>query len=364
MGAWIRKSLAISTAIIVFILWKSIQNMQPPVGHVVFLRDTIVFPVQNCRRINTSKDSFITSRRIIFFNNTSSIMKRVLILSEKTSLMPGLLPILEGNRIVYDIHYLSDRNRYILPLLTEGDTGKYAAIIFTSFRYYYELSMWNKHLLENYCRAFGVGMILFNQGEPTSTSVNKDAFPFKIYTGALTFKMYHVSANATILRLVKGDNMVDSDSKEPQRSWSIFIPQDGISFHNNFEVIATSSFADNTLEDTIGPIHRTMERFPVIIHDLGKQDKIHKIYFGGGLSFWPHKLLFFDALSFVSHHKLARSLNRWIQVDIDDIFVGRTGIRMKKEDVKASGDIGKYQGYRERSVLVKCPFVGHPLLVF
>ena len=334
-GALLRKFLAISTLLIIFIIWKSIKSMQPRTGQGVFLQDTIVFPVQNCRRINTSKHSSITSERVIFFNKTASILKKVLILSEKTSMIPKLLPILEGRRILYDIHYLSVRNRYLLPLLTEGETGKYAAIIFTSFRYYYELSMWSKHLLENYCRSFGVGMIMFNHEESPTTYVDKHAFPFKIHTRTLRFKTYHVSANATILRLVKGNNMLDSDKDETEASWSVFIPRNGLSFHNNVEVVATSSFIDNTLEDTIG-MGRTVERYPVVVHDLGKRDNVHKIYFGADLSFWPHKLLFLDALSFVSHHKLAKSLDRWMQVDIDDIFVGRTGIRMKEEDVKAS----------------------------
>jgi hypothetical protein len=333
-GALMRKSLAIATVLSVFITWKTFQNMQNGVDP---RPDTITFPVQSCKGINTNKDSSIISPRIMFFNSSATVNKRVLILSKRAVVynVRDLLPILEGKRILYDIHYLAGGDKDLLPSLTEQDRGKYVAIIFTSFSYYFGLSLWNRHLLDNYCHAFGVGMILFNLGESSGTSPNTEWFPFKIYTSALQFKLYHVAKNATILRLVKGNNVLDSEGKFDLHKWSIFVPQSGTNFIQDFEVIATSNFNDETIENKIG-ISDDPKGFPVVIHDLGKRDNIHRVYFGADLTFWPHKLLFLDALSFVSQHKLAKPLDRWIQVDIDDIFVGRTGIRMKKEDVKAS----------------------------
>lgn len=57
--------------------------------------------------------------------------------------------------------------------------------------------------------------------------------------------------------------------------------------------------------------------------------------FGAGLKFWLHKLLFLDSLSYLSHGQLSISLNRMLLIDIDDIFVGEKGTRLKREDVKA-----------------------------
>ncbi|XP_046856204.1 bifunctional heparan sulfate N-deacetylase/N-sulfotransferase 2-like [Xenia sp. Carnegie-2017] len=150
----------------------------------------------------------------------------------------------------------------------------------------------------------------------------------------MQFNLYHVSANASMLRLVTGNNMLDFEESHMSsgEKWSIFLRQNA-RLHEHFEIVATSSF-----HSTI-PIDNSMYspnlKFPVVLHDLGQLDKIQRIYFGAGLSFWPHKLLFLDALGYMSSGKLAKSLDRWIQVDIDDIFVGRSGIRMKADDVQA-----------------------------
>lgn len=55
--------------------------------------------------------------------------------------------------------------------------------------------------------------------------------------------------------------------------------------------------------------------------------------FGSGLKFWLHRLLFLDALSYLSHGQLSISLERYILVDVDDIFVGERGTRLRREDV-------------------------------
>lgn len=72
-----------------------------------------------------------------------------------------------------------------------------------------------------------------------------------------------------------------------------------------------------------------------VIQDHGLYDNIQRVIFGAGFKFWLHKLLFLDSLSYLSHGQLSISLNRKILVDIDDIFVGERGTRLKREDVKA-----------------------------
>ena len=41
-----------------------------------------------------------------------------------------------------------------------------------------------------------------------------------------------------------------------------------------------------------------------------------------------------DALRYLSKGQLQLSLDRYVQIDIDDIFVGKTGIRMVPADVQ------------------------------
>lgn len=72
-----------------------------------------------------------------------------------------------------------------------------------------------------------------------------------------------------------------------------------------------------------------------VVQDHGLYDNIQRVIFGAGLKFWLHRLLFLDALSYLSHGQLSLSLDRMLLVDIDDIFVGEVGTRLKPDDVRA-----------------------------
>jgi heparan sulfate N-deacetylase/N-sulfotransferase NDST2 len=60
------------------------------------------------------------------------------------------------------------------------------------------------------------------------------------------------------------------------------------------------------------------------------------VLFGAGLKFWLHRLLFIDALSYLSRGRLSVSLKRYLLIDIDDIFVGEKGTRLRKNDVQVN----------------------------
>lgn len=82
--------------------------------------------------------------------------------------------------------------------------------------------------------------------------------------------------------------------------------------------------------------HTGMIKTPLttVVQDHGLYDNIQRVIFGSGLKFWLHRLLFLDSLSYLSHGQLSLSLERLILVDIDDIFVGEVGMRLKPNDVK------------------------------
>lgn len=72
-----------------------------------------------------------------------------------------------------------------------------------------------------------------------------------------------------------------------------------------------------------------------MIQDHGLFDNIQRVIFGSGLKFWLHKLLLLDSMSYLSHGQLSLSLDRRFLVDVDDIFVGEVGTRLRPEDVRA-----------------------------
>lgn len=69
--------------------------------------------------------------------------------------------------------------------------------------------------------------------------------------------------------------------------------------------------------------------------DNGSLDGIQRILFGTGFEFWTQKLVFLDSISYLSHGRLSLSLRRFLLIDIDDIFVGESGTRMRAADVDA-----------------------------
>lgn len=69
------------------------------------------------------------------------------------------------------------------------------------------------------------------------------------------------------------------------------------------------------------------------LQDRGEFDGIQRILYGSSLKFWLHRLLFLDSLSYLSHGQISLNLERLILIDIDDIFVGEKGTRLRPDDV-------------------------------
>ena len=131
----------------------------------------------------------------------------------------------------------------------------------------------------------------------------------------------------------------------PGKDWTVFSPN-----HSTYEPLETGSLqaeddANNGLSTNLITVLRVIRYLLLIfsdgdwsnyrfIKDCGKFDGIQRIIFGSGLDFWLHRLLLLDSMSFLSHGKVSTSLQRFIQVDVDDIFVGQKGIRLTPNDVE------------------------------
>lgn len=88
--------------------------------------------------------------------------------------------------------------------------------------------------------------------------------------------------------------------------------------------------------ESVASMGQNAALLPSVVQDLGLHDGIQRVLFGNNLVFWLHKLVFVDAVAFLTGKRLSLSLERYILVDIDDIFVGKEGTRMKVPDVKVS----------------------------
>lgn len=92
----------------------------------------------------------------------------------------------------------------------------------------------------------------------------------------------------------------------------------------------TNSFSVEPMVDFGG-----VELHPLSVYDRGLYDGIKRVIFGGSNRHWLNRLLLLDAIEYLSSGQILSPLDRYIQIDVDDIFVGERGIRLRPADVDA-----------------------------
>ncbi|XP_068736293.1 bifunctional heparan sulfate N-deacetylase/N-sulfotransferase 4-like [Montipora capricornis] len=278
------------------------------------------------------------------FNSSLKVEKTVLVAYRQTSITfrAEIATVLEANRVSHRFVYLEPGDKTVFPEMTSDGVGKFSVVIFESIKFYLSVGRANKKFIDNYCRKFAVGIILFTEQEvyQPDTHLLKE-FHLSIKTGLNNLQNVELNPSACLLRLTRAGGVVD---KPPNLKWSVFFPNhstyEAVEFATQEVTISTATPTNQVPEEVNFDVAISHEkgfsaRYATVLTDIGGLDGIKRVYFGSGLSFWLHKLLFLDALAFVSRGLFAQSLERRFVVDIDDIFVGRTGIRITKEDVKA-----------------------------
>ena len=248
----------------------------------------------------------------------------VLVETQYSRVGQSVVALLEANRMKFKVE-LAGKS---LPYLTHMDKGKFGVIVFENLKSYLNMDKWNRQLLDKYCREYNVGMVYFTF--PSDNSFLSQAqvkdFPLCVHT-TLTLKDYELNPHSTVLRMTRPGEIAYGEL--PGNDWTVFVPN-----HTTYEAVAFAKISstkrlpeDNKVEETL---------YTTVLQDIGLYDGIKRVFFGNSFKFWLHKLLFIDSLSFLSHGKFSVPLDRYIQIDIDDIFVGRRGIRMKTKDVTVS----------------------------
>ncbi|XP_065215137.1 bifunctional heparan sulfate N-deacetylase/N-sulfotransferase [Planococcus citri] len=244
---------------------------------------------------------------------------KVLVLVETTYSRLGkeIAELLVHNRIKYRLEVAGKS----LPVLTNLDKGKFGVIVFENFNKYLQMDKWNRELLDKYCREYGVGIVGFIP--PTEQKITEQlrGFPLVIRT-RLQLKDATLNAASPILRLTRAGETVWGTL--PGDDWSIFE-----SNHSTYEPLAWAHNNSEAVDEGRPQLLTT------IIQDRGEFDGIQRIMFGSSLRFWLHRLLFLDSLSYLSHGQLSINLERLILIDVDDIFVGEKGTRLRPDDVVA-----------------------------
>ena len=220
-----------------------------------------------------------------------------------------------------------------LPLLTNLDKGKYAVIIFENLDKYLNMNKWNRELLDKYCKEYRVAIIGFlpysKSSGVSSTGIPLRGFPVFADT-RLSVRDYHLNYSSPIFRLIRPNAVVVQEGVLSGGShWT------GLrSEHPSFQSIATAVKVVDGEVRSNSSLEEDEDRITTVMLDTGVFDGIQRVIFGAGLDgLWIHRMILLDSLSFLSHSRLALPLKRYLLIDIDDIFVGETGTRIKVEDV-------------------------------
>lgn len=279
-------------------------------------------PVISCRINNLEKSLFEPKNHNSKEKHHIGSRALVFVESQYSNAAKQITSALQYMRIDYKIEN-TGRN---LPILTHNEKGRFAVIIFESLEAYVNMDNWNRQILDKYCQEYKVGMVIFVHSAD-EYGIEKEKVPGLplILRYNVAIKDYHLNAFTDIWRITKpGETVLDNIEED---DWVVFEYN-----HSTYEPLSYAKLAPPPyLNSRYVPDNSTVV---CAVLDRGTLDGIRRIFFGYDLSFWVHQMIFVDGLSYLSHGKLSLPLERYVLVDVDDIFVGVTGTRMTVADVE------------------------------
>lgn len=168
--------------------------------------------------------------------------------------------------------------------------------------------------MNEYCLQYGVGVVGFVSKEDKSKRIRPLKRSSLLIKSNVQISDYHLNENSEVLRITKAGSV--HKSLVPKKNWTVF-------------------YFNRSNHKPIALAYQSGALVATVVQDLGRVDGIRRVLFGNDLAFWLHKLLLLDSISFLTGEKLSLPLQRNLQIDIDDIFVGERGTRLKANDVDA-----------------------------
>lgn len=272
-------------------------------------------------------------------NRTFKVRKKILIVqrhpaSERFKVSHVLCKLLDGYRLSYELTRVDDKPFLDIKdaLRPEVTLGKYSLIIFVDIKTYLDLKEKTKNTLNSYSRKFDTGILFFTTNyvgyardfELNVRKPEKEKNPLfvKINSSSVILKVTKDGGQAERPRVPKGiGTRWMYLSYDPAR-----VPYETVA-----HVLPGLPLAKKRRKRR-NPMDPEFDRVTVLL-DSGRKDGVKRVFFAGGFPFFVHTMLFLDSLDFLTSKSLTFSLNRYLQVDMDDVFIGSTGLRLRREDV-------------------------------
>lgn len=236
-------------------------------------------------------------------------------ISRKRQKLSSLEVALLYSRIKYTkVNYAQKR----LPSLTlEQGIGRYSVLVLEDLRIYVSMQETDRVALDQYCRRYGVGIIYFVNslaGELLLKNKLLD-YPLSFSTGIPLSNYLVLPSNLTYLTKAPADLGL-----RQKVDWTVFHLN-----HSTYQVLGQGYATKDS---------GTM--FNLAVLDHGLLDGVRRVFFGYNHQLWLHKILFLDALTYLTDGSIKYSRARYLQIDIDDIFLGKNGTKMTEDDVEVS----------------------------
>lgn len=248
-------------------------------------------------------------------SGTRRTSPHIALFTHRSALKKEIKDIMEALKLKYKV-YSSETH---LKDLSNFKKGRYFVFLFENMRDYYGLNDETRKILDDYCRKMRAGIV--GLAWPGENSIHGLKTIYSVSTQSAKVQSLHIY-NETILRVIKPDITFPANIKSTGFSW----------FSGYLEVLA--AFDD----------------FPVALHEPNQINGVQKIIIArASLVDWIFKTFMMESIQFLSNNKIKFPLTRFIQIDIDDIFVGSA--RLTKNDVialvKSQNNIAKMiNGFR------------------
>ena len=265
----------------------------------------------------------------------------LLVLRQSESQQAKILKVfLQSQQISYDTYVVSSLRSPILTRTRSGsaDTvGRYKIIIVLGF--HVDRDVWN--VIKRYCTAYSARLIsitssidVFSEVERTDSSLNPHLRMSQIHMQVDKVKFLRTT-KCKMLSVTKPDtqwmNLPDDwvTSFSPDTAW---YSSRGCPSSTKLQggIIQWVDLAEVVLRYSVPPTVSSA------LIDCGSTDGVRKAFIGLPLSFSLTKLLLLDVIHYLSDGLpiLRFYKKRWLQIDVDDVFVAPSGLKMTEEDVE------------------------------
>ncbi|XP_059162378.1 bifunctional heparan sulfate N-deacetylase/N-sulfotransferase 3-like [Physella acuta] len=245
-------------------------------------------------------------------------LKKVLVLVRDTeSSHVGVLgQFFEQLRLEYRIVSVDED---MPTLVLEPELPQYAVLVFGDYLSYLKMAPARRNVLEEYCKKYKVGILAFTLSKGKGYKLVTE-FGLEMHHG-YKLKQYKLNPRVEFWRVAKKEAVFDESL--PSSDWTLFITK-----HETYRPLVYSTVDESVKSGTseFGCV--------IAVHDQGLLDGIERLILGSDLTFWMNVIVAMDGLTHLTDGRLALPLDRLIQVDVDDMFVGQSGIRTLTQDAQ------------------------------